>query len=213
MPTTSAIAGTVSGIRQMNSMARFSCGNLKRTQTMVGRSRTSMARQVITASSSEAVMALTRSGVWTMFFQASRFRGALIALPRVENSSIAPMGTRKKAPNTIKMVILKSWSLNRRDRVIASAYPLRRTPLQQRVQRGHDEDDHDHGQGQSLRKPRRRASGLAGQQVGDLQRDDDAALGDEGGRGCVRREGVGEQQQRPGWKRRSGQWAREGVPE
>src|SRR4029077_5969884 len=36
IPTTRAIAGTVSGIRQMNSTARFSWGRRRRTHTIVG---------------------------------------------------------------------------------------------------------------------------------------------------------------------------------
>src|SRR5438876_629794 len=45
-PTTSAMAGIVSGSRQINSTIRLSLGRRSRTQTMVGRSRTSIAIEV-----------------------------------------------------------------------------------------------------------------------------------------------------------------------
>src|ERR1700682_2146867 len=108
MATTSAIAGIVSGSKQRNSTIRFTEGILKRTQTMVGRISTSIAMDVIAASSSEAVIATTRSGVLAMLVQASRLRGAVTLFPRVENSNIAPSGTRKNAPISKKMATRKT---------------------------------------------------------------------------------------------------------
>src|SRR6266508_4388288 len=202
MPTTSAIAGTVNGIRQMNSITRLRPGNLSRTHTIVGSSRTSIAIQVIAASSREAVIASVRSGVWTMFFHASRLRGAVSALPRVENSNIAPMGTRKNAPRTRKTIARNSWSLRRRDLLISSSQPVRGAPLKQRVERHHDQNDQDHGQRKRLGEPRLDSTRLAGQKVRDLQRHDDTTLGDQGSCRRVRGERVRKEQQRAAEKRR-----------
>ena len=53
---------------------------------------------VIAASSSEAMIASTRSGVLMMLVHATSVRGAMTLFPRVENSNIAAMGPRKKSP-------------------------------------------------------------------------------------------------------------------
>src|SRR5712664_3956935 len=120
MPTTRAMAGIVSGSKERNSTIRLSDGSLRRTQTIVGMSSTSIAIDVIAASSSEAVMASMRSGVLRMLVHASMVRGAVTLLPRVENSNIAAMGTRKKAPMTRNTITRKTRSLLRRERLIAA---------------------------------------------------------------------------------------------
>src|SRR6266550_6192044 len=151
IPTTRAIAGTVSGMRQMNSTTRLIRGRRSRTQTMVGSTSTSITTDVIAASSSEAMIASVRPGVLAICVHASRLRGALMELPRVENSNIAPIGTRKKAPSTRNTVIRKIWSLSRRDLfTVGSSQPVRGAPLEQRVERHDDQDDDDHRQRQRL---------------------------------------------------------------
>src|SRR5712664_296866 len=165
-PTTSAMAGIVSGSRHRNSTIRCRPGSRRRTQTMVGKRMASMAIDVMTASSSDAVIASIRSGVLAMLVHASRVRGAVALLPRVENSNIAPIGTRKKAPITRKTMTRKSWSLSRRDRIMpVSPQPPRRPSLQQRVKRHHDGDDHDHRQRERFGKTRLRLARLAGEQA------------------------------------------------
>src|ERR1700730_4207185 len=149
-PTTSAMAGTVSGRRQMNSTARLRPGSRSRTQAMVGSSRASMATEVIAASCNETVMAVTRSGVVPIADQASRVRGALMPLPRVENSNIAPIGRRKNAPITSKTVVRKIRSLRRRDLFTRSPEPSGRSALEQAVQHHHDRNDQDHRERQRL---------------------------------------------------------------
>src|ERR1700674_2353199 len=180
--TIRAIAGTVRGRRQTNSTIRFKPGRRRRTQTMVGRSRTSIATGVITASSRDTMMPLTRPGVWPIRVQPSSVRGALIALPRVENSNIATSGARKKTPTTTNTTQRKIVSFRRRDRCISSPQPFGSAPLQHRVQGRHDHDDHDHGQGQGLCKARLCLLGLAGEQVLDLQGDVNPSLGEQRGR-------------------------------
>src|ERR1700694_839853 len=188
-PTTSAMAGMVSGSKQRNSTTRSS---------------TSIAIDVMAASSSDAVMASTRSGVLIMLVQASRVRGAVSLFPRVENSNIAPIGTRKNAPMTRRTATRKTCSLSLRDRVMpGSSQPPRCSSLKQRVQRHHDGDDDDHRQRERLGKTGLRLARLAGEQALDLQRDDDSALGDERRRRCVRGERVREEEQRApkeGWR-------------
>ena len=61
-PTTSTIAGMVSGSRQMNSTSRRSPGSRSRTQIAVGTSSTSISSAVSTAWPSEATMPSARSG-------------------------------------------------------------------------------------------------------------------------------------------------------
>src|SRR5438094_4980284 len=196
MPTTSAIAGTVSGMRQMNSMTRLRTGNRKRTHTNVGRSRTSMAMVVIAASSSDAVMASASSGVLTMFCQASRLRGAVSELPRVENSNMDAIGMRKNAPMTMKTAARNSCSLLLRWRLTYSPQPVGGSSLENRVQ-GHDEEhDQDHRQRQGLGEAGLCAARFARQQVRDLQRQDHAALRDQGRRGRVGGERVREEKER-----------------
>src|ERR1051326_93702 len=194
-PTTSAIAGTVSGSRQMNSTMRLRPGSLSRTQTMVGSSRTSMVTDVITASSSEAVMASVRVGVLKMLAHASSVRGAVSVLPRVENSSMPTSGVMKNAPITRKTTTLKIWSLRFLDRFNGLPQPARRAALEEAVQRHHDGHDHDHRQRQRLGQPWLRAPDLAHEDVLDLQGHDHPALRDQhrGGRVCG--EGVRKQQQ------------------
>ena len=67
---------------------------------MVGRSRASIPKEVITASSSDAVMASTSSGSEPMLVNAVRVRGLLMPTPRVANSTMAAIGRRKKRPST-----------------------------------------------------------------------------------------------------------------
>src|SRR3984893_18566440 len=175
-PTTSAMAGTVSGRRQMNSTARLRPGSRSRTQAMVGSSRASMAIEVIAASCNETVMAVTRSGVVPIADQASRVRGALMPLPRVENSNIAPIGSRKNAPMTSRTVVRKSGSLKRRDRLTRSPQPSRRSALEQGVQHHHDCHDHDHRKRQRFGEAGLSPPRLADQQLLNFQRHDDTAL-------------------------------------
>src|SRR5436305_8957510 len=94
MPTTSAIAGTVSGMRQMNSTTRLILGSRSRTHTMVGSSSTSIMTDVMTASSREAMIASESSGVLAMSFQESSVRGAAMPLPRVDKHMDANIGIR-----------------------------------------------------------------------------------------------------------------------
>jgi hypothetical protein len=61
-PTTSTIAGMVSGSRQMNSTNRRRPGSRNRTQIAVGTSRTSIRIAVSAACLSDAVMPSARSG-------------------------------------------------------------------------------------------------------------------------------------------------------
>src|SRR5256885_3880517 len=197
MPTTSAIAGTVSGSRQMNSTTRLIRGRRRRTHTIVGRTRTSMSAIVIAASSSEATIASVNPVVLVICVHASSVRGALMLLPRVENSNMAPIGTRKNAPRTTKTTTRKAWSLTRRDLfTLASAQPLRGSPLQQGVERHHDQHDHDHGEREGLGEARLARTCLAGERRLDLQWNQHAALGEEGRRRRVRGERVGEQEER-----------------
>src|SRR5438105_10424393 len=197
MPTTRAMAGTVSGIKQMNSMTRLRPGRRSRTQTMVGSTSTSMTTEVIAASSSDAMIASPRPGVVPMAVQALRVRGALTLFPRVENSNMAPIGPRKKAPRTTKTTMRKIWSLRRRERFNAgSPQPMRCAPLEQRVKDHHDEDDHDHGQCQRFGETRLARPCLTGEQGLDLQGHDYSALGNEGRSRGVRGKRVGEQKQR-----------------
>src|SRR5438270_4662159 len=186
MPTTRAIAGTVSGSRQMNSMILLKAGRRSRTQTMVGRSRASMATEVITASCSETEMAWTRSGTLMMAVHVSSVRRAVKLFPRVENSNMAPIGTRKNAPMTRKTVMRKIRSLRRRalftrprpggDR---SSQPSGTSLLQHRVEDRDDRDDQNHGQGERFRESGLGASCLAGEQGADCQGYDQVALRDE----------------------------------
>src|SRR5437867_2471196 len=112
---------------------------------MVGTSKSSMPSEVKTASPNEARMAATRSGVCAMVSQALRVRGAVSVTPRVENSNMAPIGTRKKAPSTRKTATRKIRSLRRRLRLMRTTsrrrswQPPRRRPLQHRVE--HHERD------------------------------------------------------------------------
>src|SRR6267378_1905087 len=187
MPTTSAIAGTVSGRRQMNSMIRVKPGRRSRTQTMVGSSKTSIPIEVIAASSRETEIACTRSGTLMMSAQVSSVRGAVRLLPRVENSTMAPIGTRKNAPMTRKTVARKTPSLKRRARFTRarpaggySSQPSATSLLQHGVQDRDDRDDENHRHSERFREPRLGAACLAGQQVADCQGHDEAPLGDEG---------------------------------
>src|SRR6266849_765280 len=211
MPTTSAIAGTVSGSRQMNSTTRLRPGNLSLTHTIVGSKRTSIAMQVMAAISSDAVIASVRSGVFTMDPHALRVL-SLISRPRVENSSIAAIGTRKNAPSTMNTTALNAWSFSRRVRFISLTQPPSGSPLQQRVQAHHQQHHHDHANRQCLRQTGLGATRLAREQVGDNERDDHAAAGDQGGRGRIGREGVGEQQQGAAEERGCQERARDVTP-
>src|SRR5438876_1098423 len=110
--------------------------------------------------------------------------------------------TRKKAAPRTRTMTRNTRSLSRRARVIgppgnpSSSKPPRRPPLKQGIQRHHDRHDHDHAKGQRLRESRVVAPGLTGEKVADRDRHDWIALADEGGRGGVGGEGVGEEQQR-----------------
>src|SRR5881227_4313516 len=177
-PATSTIAGIVNGRRQRNSITRLRWGSRKRTQIMVGTSNRSIPSEVSTASAREAKMAATRSGVCAIVSQALRVRGASSVTPRVENSNMAPIGTRKKAPSTRKTATRKICSLSLRLRLMMtpsprrSLQPPRRPPLQHRVQHHHDRDDDNHYQGQRGGDPRVRQADLAGERIGDQQRSD-----------------------------------------
>ena len=83
----------VSGSRQTNSTARRSAGTRSWTQTMVGTSRTSISSTVSAASSSDSVMASTRSGSLPIASQESSVRSP--PTPRVENSSMAKSGSSR----------------------------------------------------------------------------------------------------------------------
>src|SRR6266571_462608 len=191
MPTTSAIAGTVRGIRQMNSTMRLRRGRRNRTHTMVGSSKPSIKSDVINASSRDTVIAVASSGVLGIAAHAENVRAELMPMPRVENSNIAPIGTRKNAAASAKITMRKAWSLMRRERVIAaSPQPLGGPALEQRVQAHHDQHDRDHGQ------PGRARTGLAGEEGLHLQRHDHPALRQQCGGGSVGGERVREQQQR-----------------
>ena len=67
---------------------------------MVGRSSASIPAEVIRASSSDAVMASTSSGSAPMLVKALRVRGLPIPTPRVANSTMAAIGSRKKRPSS-----------------------------------------------------------------------------------------------------------------
>src|SRR6266568_5628212 len=194
-PTTRAMAGTVSGMRQMNSTMRFRRGRRRRTQTMVGSSSANIKTEVMTASSSEATIASVKPGVVAMLVQASRVRGESMLFPRVENSNIAPIGMRKNPPSTTNTTMRKMSRLRRRDLTGGSPQPLGRALLEDGVEDRHDEHCDDHGKGQSLGQTGRAGAGLAGEQRLDLKRDQHAALGDQRGRRRVGRERVGEQKQ------------------
>src|SRR5256714_2323755 len=153
-PATSTIAGMVSGSKHRNSITRFRRGRRKRTQIMVGTSRTSIPTEVITARTRDARIAATRSGVWKMVCQAASVRGAS-PFPRVENSNIAPIGTKKKAPKTRKTTTRKICSLSRRFRLIPpdqrrvrSLQPFGGSALKQGVKDHYHGNDHDHDEGQ-----------------------------------------------------------------
>src|SRR5439155_2209174 len=75
---------------------------------MVGTSRTSIATEVMSASWTEAMMALIMSGYWTIDVQYSSVRSPLI--PRVENSTIAASGMRKKTAASAKTTMRKTRS-------------------------------------------------------------------------------------------------------
>ena len=96
----------------MNSTIRLRRGSLRRTQTIVGTSSTSIAIEVMRASCSEAKIASVRSGYLGIDCQYSRVREPLLA--RVENSIIAPRGTRKKIAASAKTTYRKTCSLIRR---------------------------------------------------------------------------------------------------
>src|ERR1700674_5848783 len=127
----------------MNSTMRLIGGRRSRTHTIVGSSKTSIPSDVITASCSEVTIPFTRPGVWAICTQASSVRGEVTLLPRVENSSMAPIGTRKKAPMTRRTTARKIRSLSRRE-LFTLAQPTRGAPLKQRIKRHHDDDDDDH---------------------------------------------------------------------
>src|SRR5256886_11773829 len=162
---------------------------------MGGTSKSSIPSEVKTASPNDAGMAATRSGVCPMLSQALSVRGAVSVTPRVENSNMAPIGRRKKAPSTRKTATRKICSLSRRLRLMTtpsprrSLQPPRRPPLQHRVQHHHDRDDDNHYQGQRGGDPRVRQADLAGERIGDQQRSDDAALVDQGCCGWIGRVG------------------------
>ena len=59
-----------------------------------------MPAAVIAASSSDAVMASTSSGSEPMLVNALRVRGLSMPTPRVANSTMATMGSRKNRPST-----------------------------------------------------------------------------------------------------------------
>ncbi len=61
-PTTSTMAGMVSGSRQMNSTTRRSHGSRSRTQTTVGTSSTSISRTVSSTRPNEDFIPVHRSG-------------------------------------------------------------------------------------------------------------------------------------------------------
>src|SRR3989442_15152936 len=217
-PATSTMAGMVSGNRQRNSITRLRWGSRRRTQIMVGTSSTSMPSEVRTANPNEARMAATRSGVCAMVSHAFSVRGASSVTPRVENSNMAPIGTRKKAPSTRKTAIRKIWSLRRRLRLIwttsrrRSLQPLRRPPLQHRIEHHDHRDDHDHYQGERRGDSGVRQADFAGERVGDQQRGDDAALVDQRSNGGIGRKCVGEEQQRAAEKGRRQEWAGDVAP-
>src|SRR5205823_15013455 len=151
---------------------------------MVGTSKSRMPSEVKTASPNEARMAATRSGVCAMVSQALRVRGAVSVTPRVENSNMAPIGTRKKAPSTRKTATLKICSLRRRLLLMRttsrrrSLQPPRRPPLQHRVEHHDHRDNHDHHQGERRGNSGVRQADLAGERIRDQQRRDDTALVD-----------------------------------
>src|SRR5437588_511961 len=201
-PTTSAIAGTVRGSKQMNSTMRLRRGSRSRTQTMVGSSSISIAIDVMAASCREAVIASTMSGVLKIEAHASSVRGAFSPLPRVENSNMAMSGVMKKAPITTNTTTLKTCSLMRRELFTRSPQPSRCPALQEAVQGHNDRDDDDHGERQRLRESWLAAAHLAHQHVLDLERHDHAPLCDECGGRRISREGVRKQEQRAaqeGW--------------
>src|SRR5213594_3936151 len=120
---------------------------------MVGTSKSSIPSEVKTASPNEARIAATRSGVWPIVSQALRVRGASSVTPRVENSNMAPIGTRKKAPSTRKTATRKICSLSRRLRLIrrihrqSSLQPPGCPALEHRIEDHHDGHQDDHHQG------------------------------------------------------------------
>src|SRR5437667_272464 len=167
----------------------------------------------IAASSSEAMIASTRSGVLMMLVHASMVRGAVTLLPRVENSNIAAIGTRKNTPMARKTAERKTCSLMRRDRFIRfSPQPSRCPPLKQRVKQHHDGDDRDHRQRECLGESGLRLPGLAGEQVADLERHDDPSLCKQHRCRRVSGEGVREQEQRAAEERRRQEWRRDIAP-
>src|ERR1700687_69866 len=190
------MAGIGRGRKQRNSTIGLSEGSRNRTQTMVGSNSTSIAIEVMAASSSEATIASMRSGVLTMLVHATRVRGLSTLVPRVENSNIAAIGARTNAPSTRKTAPRNSCSLTRRDRVMRSTQPARGASLEERVEQHHDCNDDDHRQRESLGQARLCAAGLAGGEGGEHQGQDDASLRDQGRHCRVRGEGVREKKKR-----------------
>src|SRR5947207_2692810 len=124
---------------------------------------------------------------------APRLRAAVSELPRVENSNMDAIGMRKNAPMTMKTAARNSCSLLLRWRLICSPQPVGGSSLENRVQSHDEEHDQDHRQRQGLGEAGLCAARFARQQVRDLQREDHAALRDQGRRGRVGGERVREE--------------------
>ncbi len=99
MPTTSTIAGITSGSRHRNSSSRLRTGSRRCTHTIVGSSSSSISALVSTASWSEVAIASSSARSSAIDVQAEKSRPPS-SPPRVENSSIATSGSRKKAPSS-----------------------------------------------------------------------------------------------------------------
>src|SRR3984885_15426558 len=99
-PTTSTMAGMVSGSKQMNSMTRLNHCTRSRIQIMVGTTSTSMTRLVMTASSS--VISIDDSSGGGPGYEAIAVQAATDQVPGVlpssENLTMASSGHTKNSP-------------------------------------------------------------------------------------------------------------------
>ena len=92
------------------------------TQTIVGTRSTSAAIEVIAASSSDTMIAALRSGSEGICRQYVSVLAAPIPVPRVLNSNIAAIGTRKNSPAAMNTPVRKT-SRRRRLRALTPERP------------------------------------------------------------------------------------------
>src|ERR1700729_1944853 len=104
-PTTSTMAGMVSGSKQMNSMTRLNHCTRSRIQIMVGTTRTTITTLVMTASSS--VISMDDSSGGGPGYEAIAVQAATDQLPGLvpskENLTMASSGSRKNSPKIVNV--------------------------------------------------------------------------------------------------------------